>query len=59
MIRTFILAEATANAHGQFAAKARAAHETTREYADDERHAKGRLGKEARLALVLMGTHHR
>lgn len=57
--KAHFIAQATAHAHGQFAAKARAAHMTTRAYAEQEKDAKGKLGKEARLALVLMGTHHK
>lgn len=49
------IAKATANAHGQFRAKAQAAGESTREYAEKEKNAPGRTGKQARLALTLMG----
>lgn len=49
---------ATANAHGQFRAKAEAAGETTREFAKEKEDAPGKLGKEARLAETLMGMHH-
>jgi hypothetical protein len=51
------IAGATKNAHGQFKAKAEKAHETTREYAEKEKGAKGKTGKQARLALTLMGEH--
>lgn len=44
--------KAFANAHGQFKAKAKAAGMSTEAYAEKEEHAKGRLGKQARLALV-------
>lgn len=49
---------ATSGAHGQFAAKAKAAGETTREFADEKANAPGKLGKQARLAQTLMGMHH-
>lgn len=47
--------DATEDAHGQFAAKARAAGMTTRAYAEVHKADKGKLGKQARLALTLMG----
>lgn len=50
---------ATAGAHGQFRAKAERQGETTHEYAEKEKHAPGKTGKEARLALTLMGMHHK
>jgi hypothetical protein len=50
--------KATANAHGQFAAKAKAAGESTRRYAAEKKDAPGVLGKQARLAETLMGMHH-
>lgn len=37
---------------GKFSAKARRAGMSTHAYAEKERHASGKLGKEARLALV-------
>ena len=46
---------ATKNAHGQFAAKAKAAGESTREYAQAHKGDGGKTGKQARLALTLMG----
>lgn len=46
--------KATDNAHGQFRAKAEAAGETTREYAEDHSGDSGKTGKQARLALSLM-----
>lgn len=49
---------ATENSHGQFAAKAQAAGMSTREFAEKHKDAKGVLGKQARLALTLMGMHH-
>lgn len=48
---------ATKNAHGQFRAKAKEAGMGTRAYAEKEKHAKGKTGKQARLALTLMATH--
>lgn len=48
---------ATENAHGQFAAKAKAAGKSTRAYAEEHKGDKGKLGKQARLALTLMGMH--
>ncbi len=50
------MAKATANSHGQFAAKAKKAGKSTRAFAEANVHAKGLLGKQARLALVLMGA---
>ena len=52
------IAKATAGAHGQFAAKAKAAGKTTREFASEKSGASGTLGKQARLAQTLMGMHH-
>lgn len=46
---------ATSNAHGQFKAKAEAAGKSTAEFAREHAHSPGRLGKQARLALTLMG----
>lgn len=46
-----------ASAHpGRFAAKAKKAGETTREYAADKADAPGKLGKEARFAENAMGA---
>lgn len=56
MAKNFI-AKATANAHGQFAAKAKKAGMSTKAFAEANVHASGLLGKQARLALVLMGAH--
>ncbi len=50
--------KAFANSHGQFKEKAEKAGESTKEYADKEKHAKGKLGKQARLALVGMKSKH-
>ena len=51
------IAGATSNAHGQFAAKAKAAGKTTAAYAAEKADAPGRTGKQARLAKTLMGMH--
>lgn len=48
------IANATSNAHGQFAAKAKKAGMSTAAYAKKEAHAPGKLGKQARLAETLM-----
>jgi len=52
------IADATANAHGQFRAKAKKAGKSTAEFARMHEHSPGKLGKQARLALTLMGLHH-
>jgi hypothetical protein len=49
---------ATDNAHDQFAAKAKAAGESTREFASKHSGDSGKLGKQSRLAETLMGMHH-
>ena len=49
------IAGATKNAHGQFAAKAKKAGLSTRAFAEKHKGAPGLLGKQARLALTLMG----
>lgn len=51
------IAKATANAHGQFAAKAKKAGKSTREFAREKANAPGKLGKQARLAETLMGMN--
>lgn len=51
--------KATANAHGQFAAKAKAAGMSTRSFAQKHSGDGGKLGKQARLAETLMGFHHK
>lgn len=51
--------KATANSHGQFKAKAKAAGMTTSAFAKKEEGAPGILGKEARLAETLMGLPHK
>ncbi len=50
---------ATAGSHGQFRKKAEAAGETTHEYAEEKKDAGGTLGKQANLALNLMGASER
>lgn len=52
------IAKATANAHGQFAAKAKRAGKTTREFANEHAGDSGKTGKQARLAKTLMGVSH-
>ena len=49
------ISKATDNAHGQFRDKAKAAGKSTGEYAREKAHDSGKTGKQARLALVLMG----
>lgn len=49
---------ATANAHGQFKAKAERAGESTREFAKQHEHDSGKTGQQARLAETLMGLPH-
>lgn len=51
--------KATANAHGQFKAKAEAAGESTKQFADEHAGDGGKTGKQARLAKTLMGFHHK
>lgn len=48
--------KATENAHGQFRAKAERAGESTREFAEQHKGSAGKTGKQARLALALMGS---
>ena len=43
---------------GKFSAKAERAGESTHEYAEEEKHAGGTLGKEANLALTFEGMRH-
>lgn len=52
---------ATKNAHGQFAAKAKAAGESTLEFAHQHDADGGKLGKEAVLAenLIEAGSHRK
>lgn len=49
---------ATANSHGQFRDKAKAAGKSTKEFAEEHKGSAGKLGKQARLALALMGASH-
>lgn len=44
---------------GLFTAKAKAQGESVHEYAEQEKHAGGTLGREANLALVFEHTAHR
>lgn len=48
--------KATANAHGQFRAKAKSAGESTQAFAEDHKGDSDKTGKQARLALALMGA---
>lgn len=48
---------ATKGAHGQFAAKAKAAGKSTKEFAKEKASAPGKTGKQARLAETLMGMN--
>lgn len=48
--------KATANAHGQFAAKAEKAGKSTAAFAAEKSDAPGKLGKQARLAQTLMAA---
>lgn len=47
---------ATKNSHGQFREKARKAGMTTHAFAEKHKDAPGKLGKQARLAITLMGA---
>lgn len=51
--------KATANAHGQFRAKAQRAGMSTLAYAEKEENAPGKLGKQARLAETLIRSRKR
>lgn len=48
---------ATENAHGQFRAKAEAAGESTRQFAEEHKGDSGKTGAQARLALTLIGMN--
>ena len=43
---------------GSFRAAAKHAGKSTKEYAEEEKGASGKVGKRARLALTLMKMHH-
>lgn len=51
--------KATENSHGQFKAKAEAAGKSTKAFAEEHKGSPGKLGKQARLALALMGASHK
>lgn len=51
--------KATDNSHGQFKAKAEAAGKSTKAFAEEHKGSPGKLGKQARLALTLMGESHK
>lgn len=53
------MGKAFANSHGQFKAKAERAGMSTRAFAEKEKGAGGKLGKEANLALVGMNAKHK
>jgi hypothetical protein len=48
--------KATKHAHGQFRAKAEHAGESTHAFAEEHKGDSGKTGKQARLALALMGA---
>lgn len=50
--------EQRAGTKGAFSAKARAAGESTAQYAREKEHAPGRLGRQARMALRFMAANH-
>lgn len=51
--------KATSKNKGKFSAKAKKAGESTHQYAEAKKNAKGALGHEARLALTLESFHKR
>ena len=53
------MSKAFANSHGQFKAKAAKAGMSTRAFAEKEKGAGGKLGKQANLALVGMNSNHK
>lgn len=55
----FIKAAINPEHKGQFKAKAEAAGKSTHEYAEEKKGDKGLVGKQARLALTLMGMNHK
>lgn len=62
MVMANWIAQATANGHGQFAAKAKAAGMSTRAYAQKEKNSKSAskvTKKQAQLAATLMGLNHK
>lgn len=50
--------KAFANSHGQFKAKAEKAGMSTRAFAEKEKGAGGKIGKQANLALAGMNANH-
>lgn len=44
---------------GSFSKAAKVHGESTREYAEEKKHASGKTGQRARLAITLMGMHHK
>lgn len=59
MAKKHFIQAATKNAHGQFRAKAEAAGETTREFAQQHKGDDDTTGQQARLAINLMGLSHK
>lgn len=53
------MTKAFSGSHGQFKAKAKAAGESTREFAEEKKSSPELVGKQARLALVGMNSSHR
>ena len=51
--------KATSGAHGQFRARAERAGESTSQFAREHESDSGLIGRQARLALTLMGMHHK
>lgn len=62
MARNWMAAESKREKHagtkGSFSAAAQRAGKTTREYAEEKKHASGTIGKRARMALAYMGANH-
>lgn len=50
--------EKRAGTKGALRRAAQRAGETTREFADQHKHSKGKVGKRSRLALVFMNANH-
>ena len=55
MAKSKWMKKAFANAHGQFSDKAKAAGKSTEDFASENAHAPGGLGRQARLVLVAQG----
>ncbi len=50
--------EKRAGTKGSFSRAAKRAGKSTREYAEEKKHASGKIGKRARMALVFMNASH-